>query len=270
MAKAKYTIKLDAFEGPMDLLMHLIEKNKIDIYNIPMAELTSQYLDYLDAMREFNMEIASSFLVMAATLLQIKSRMMLPKPPKEDEEEEPEDPRQELVNRLLEYRRFRLVSQLLDSRQDTQERYVARDPMPLPVHHLPPDSLPIKALWEAFQTLLVVKKELTIPKALVDRETWNIEGQMEKLLSELSRSGGVLPFREAFPSGTRGELIATFLALLELLKLRTITVRQPHPFAEIVIMVRQDNGEDKEDKENMEKEAEQDAAGTRKETGIGK
>lgn len=264
MAKAKYTIKLDAFEGPMDLLMHLIEKNKIDIYNIPMAELTSQYLDYLDAMREFNMEIASSFLVMAATLLQIKSRMMLPKPPKTDEDEATEDPRQELVNRLLEYRRFRLVSKLLDSRQDMQERYVARSPLPLPVHHLPPDSLPVQALFEALQTLLVVKEELTIPKALVDRENWNIEGQMEKLLSALSRSGGALPFCEAFPSGTRGELIATFLAILELLKLRTISVRQPHPFGEIWILIRQD-GDVEESKDQEEKEAKQDGAG--RETG---
>ena len=109
-----YKIKLDAFEGPMDLLMHLIEKNKIDIYDIPIAELTQQYMDYLDASREFNIEIASEFLVMAATLLQIKSRMMLPKPPKEELEDE-EDPRLELVQRILEYRRFKQVSSVLST-----------------------------------------------------------------------------------------------------------------------------------------------------------
>ena len=107
-----YKFKLDAFEGPMDLLMHLIEKNKIDIYDIPIAELTRQYLDYLDKFREFNMEIASSFLVMAATLLQIKSRMMLPKT-KQEETAEEEDPRLELVQRILEYRKFKQVSQVL-------------------------------------------------------------------------------------------------------------------------------------------------------------
>ena len=89
----KYTVRLNAFEGPMDLLMHLIEKNKIDIYDIPMAVLTEQYMNYLEEMQEFDIEVASEFIVMAATLLQIKSRMMLPKPPKEKEEEEEEDPR---------------------------------------------------------------------------------------------------------------------------------------------------------------------------------
>ena len=101
-----YKVKVDAFEGPMDLLMHLIEKNKIDIYDIPIAELTRQYVEYLDRFREFNIEIASSFLVMAATLLQIKSRMMLPKP-EVNEEGEVEDPRLELVARIVEYRKFK-------------------------------------------------------------------------------------------------------------------------------------------------------------------
>ena len=107
-----YKIKLDAFEGPMDLLMHLIEKNKVDIYDIPVAELTRQYLDYLQKFREFNIEFASSFLVMAATLLQIKSRMMLPKTEKLTDEGE-EDPRFELVQRILEYRKFKQVSSVV-------------------------------------------------------------------------------------------------------------------------------------------------------------
>ena len=114
-----YKIKIDAFEGPMDLLMHLIEKNKIDIYDIPIAELTRQYLDYLDKFREFNMEIASSFLVMAATLLQIKSRMMLPKAPQAEGEPE-EDPRFELVQRILEYREMDREHELLIAVQPTR------------------------------------------------------------------------------------------------------------------------------------------------------
>ncbi|MDY3297300.1 segregation and condensation protein A, partial [Selenomonas sp.] len=101
-----YEIHLDAFDGPMDLLMHLIEKNKIDIYDIPIALLTQQYLDYLAAMQRFNIEVASSFAVMAATLLAIKSRMMLPKSPVAADEEEEEDPRKELVERILAYRKY--------------------------------------------------------------------------------------------------------------------------------------------------------------------
>ena len=98
----KYSVRLDSFEGPMELLMHLIEKNKIDIYDIPIAELTEQYIEYLDQFREFNLEIASEFLLMATTLLQIKSRMMLPKPPKSQTTDETDDidPRQELIERI--------------------------------------------------------------------------------------------------------------------------------------------------------------------------
>ena len=111
--------------------MHLIDKNKIDIYDIPIASLTQQYMDYLDRFKEFNIEIASEFLVMAATLLQIKSRMMLPKSPMEEEEEEEEDPRRELVQRILEYRKFKQVSAVLAEMAQTQEQFYARMPMPI-------------------------------------------------------------------------------------------------------------------------------------------
>ncbi|WP_303841814.1 ScpA family protein [Selenomonas ruminantium] len=234
-----YKIKIDAFEGPMDLLMHLIEKNKIDIYDIPIAELTRQYLDYLDKFREFNIEIASSFLVMAATLLQIKSRMMLPKAPKEEGAPE-EDPRLELVQRILEYRKFKQVSQVLGDMAGVQERFVAREPMELPVHHLPPGNLSLRQLVEAFHTVLTVKEELSIPKALVEPEEYSIKDKMENIILLLGRSRGKLLFSEAFRSGTRSELIVTFLALLELMKLRTVTVKQQRSFAEIYICVREE------------------------------
>ena len=223
----------------MDLLMHLIEKNKIDIYDIPIAELTRQYLDYLDKFREFNMEIASSFLVMAATLLQIKSRMMLPKT-KQEETAEEEDPRLELVQRILEYRKFKQVSQVLGDMAGVQERFVAREPMELPVHHLPPGNLSLRQLVDAFRTVLSVKAEISIPKALVEPETFNIKDKMEDIILLLGRSRGRLLFSEAFRSGTRSELIVTFLALLELMKLRTVTVKQQRSFAEIYICVREE------------------------------
>lgn len=233
--KQDYTVKLEAFEGPLDLLMHLIEKNKLNIYDIPIAELTEQYLAYLDQFREFDMEVASSFLVMAATLLQIKSRMMLPRPEAEAEEEE--DPRRELVERLLEYRKFKQVSSVLGEMAGVQERYVAREPLPLPVKHLPPESLPLSRLLEAFNTVLTVKEELTIPEALVTPEAFSIQGKMEDLLALLSRSDGIVLFSEAFPSGSREELIVTFLAVLELIKLHAVTVKQIMAFAEIYICI---------------------------------
>ena len=110
----EYKVKVEAFEGPMALLMHLIEKNQLDIYDIPIAMVSEQYLLYIRAMEEFNIDVASEFLVMAATLLQIKSRMLLPKPPPLEELIEEIDPRQELVERLLEYRKFKYATGLME------------------------------------------------------------------------------------------------------------------------------------------------------------
>ncbi len=229
-----YKIKLAAFEGPMDLLLHLIEKNKIDIYDIPIAELTRQYLAYLDRYREFNIEIASSFLVMAATLFQIKSKMMLPKNEASADEDEL-DPRIELVQRILEYRKFKEVSNLLTDMAVVQERYISREPMVLPVKHLPPANLSLESLLDAFKTVLSLKAELSIPKVLVEPQPYSIKQKMTMIVTLLKRSGGKLLFIEAFETGNKTELIVTFLALLELIKLKSIKVTQQRPFAEIYI-----------------------------------
>ena len=125
---ADLSLKVSDFEGPLDLLMHLIERDKIDIYDIPIAEITEQYIAYLSAMAEFDMEIASEFLVMAATLLQIKSRMLLPKPVPETDEEEA-DPRTMLVEMLIEYRRIKACAAKLTEMKTAAERYVYRRPL---------------------------------------------------------------------------------------------------------------------------------------------
>ena len=222
----------------MELLMHLIEKNKIDIYDIPIAELTEQYIEYLDQFREFNLEIASEFLLMAATLLQIKSRMMLPKPPKVKEEQEYEDPRQELIQRILEYKRYKEVSNVLGDMQAKQERYFTRQPMELPLHHLPPDNLSMMDLLSAFNNVLAMHQELKIPDALVEPEEFTVPEKMELLLSLLNRHNGKMAFEEAFTSGNRSELITTFLAMLELIKIKSIKVWQEDKFSAIYISIR--------------------------------
>ena len=232
--KKDYTFHLAAFNGPLELLMHLIEKNKIDIYDIPIAELTRQYLDYLEAMREMDMEVTSAFLVMAATLLQIKSRMMLPK--KKAEENEEEDPRQELVERLLEYRRFKEVSEVLGSMADLQEHFVGRAPLDLPVRHLPPESLDLNLLLTAFREVMSVKgEEAGLPAAIIRPEPYHIEDKMEEIEALLRERGGRMRFEDAFERGTRGELVVTFLALLELMKQRTVTAQQSHLFGAITL-----------------------------------
>ncbi len=233
-----YKVKLPIFEGPLDLLWHLIQKNKIDIYDIPMAEVTRQYLDYLAKFREFDMDLASSFLVMAATLLQIKSRMMLPRPPKEnDEEEEPEDPRAELVERLLEYKKFREAAELLADMASIEEKSFARDPMPIPSKHTAPDSLPLVLLIKAFRNALKLGDELKIPQVIVQPESYNINDKMARILDMLARREGKAFFEDLAETGSKGELVVLFLALLELIKLKAVTVRQDEVFATIYIFL---------------------------------
>lgn len=235
----KYEVKLDVFEGPIELLMHLIEKNKIDIYDIPITSLTEQYMDYLEQMKHFDIEIASEFLVMAATLLLIKSRMMLPKTHVEEEQEE--DPRQELLQRILEYQQFKQVSVVLEDKAVKQSRFFAREPLEIPVHHTPPENLSVTELWEAFRRLVAVRKELTIPDVIVAQEEFRIEDQMVHILTLLTESEkNEIRFETIFISGLRSELIASFLAMLELIRRHRIVVRQDMLFASIMICLRKD------------------------------
>ncbi len=218
--------------------MHLIEKNKIDIYDIPVAALTEQYIEYLNLFKEFNIEVASEFIVMAATLLQIKSRLMLPKPLKEKPEEEEEDPRRELVERILEYRKFKKISLVLNSMAEEQERFFSREPAKLPVHQLPPEHLSLDVLFEAFRTAVEVREELSIPEEIVAREEYSIQDKMEEILILLQQSAGKISFSRLFHMGTKTEFIALFLALLELIRMKTVYARQADLFAEIYICLR--------------------------------
>lgn len=234
-----YNIKLEAFEGPMDLLLHLIDKHKINIYDIPISDLTKQYLDYLDKMKSFNIEISSEFLIMAATLLQIKSRMLLPKNLVREEENE-EDPRLELVRRIIEYRRFKEVTQILSNMIGADEQFYPREPTPIPDEYLPPENIPLEVLIAAFKTVLQVKEDITIPEVIVTREEYNIEDKMKEVLKVLENFNGKILFSDAFKTSSRGELIITFLAILELIKNRKITVNQKHNFSEIYILMKEE------------------------------
>lgn len=232
---SEYKIKLDAFEGPMDLLMHLLEKNKINIYDIPIAEVTEQYLAYLEQFKEFNIEIASEFLVMAATLLQIKSRILLPKPKKSDEDEEGAelDPRQELVDRLLEYRRFKEVSEVLDQLATDRSKMFFREPEQLLTHYAPLEGLDVNLLVTAFSAVLEANIDDT---ALVSREKFSVQDKMMDIMLLLHKSKQGILFTDAFTrAGTKSELVVTFLALLELIKLKRVRIEQKYSFAPIYI-----------------------------------
>ena len=226
---ADLSLKVSDFEGPLDLLMHLIERDKIDIYDIPIAEITEQYIAYLSAMAEFDMEIASEFLVMAATLLQIKSRMLLPKPAPETDEEEAE------VEMLIEYRRIKACAAKLTEMKTAAERYVYRRPLAEGRINRSIAQYQAGDLVKSLLALLAAGHETT---AFIERQEFSVQEKMAEIVSLLKRRLNGVEFKEVFSStGSRSEKIAGFLALLELLKLNIINITQTEPFAPIYIFL---------------------------------
>lgn len=233
-----YSIKVPVFEGPLDLLLHLIKENKIDIYDIPIALITRRYLEYIDIMKELNLEIASEFLVMAATLIYIKSRMLLPPDPDIDAVPEEEDPRAGLVQRLLEYQAYKEASTTLREREDVWSNAFARPPIDTKELTTAPSELYLFDV-NMFDLLGALKKVITRvpPEAfMISRETLTIKDRIsaiiEKLESELT-----IKFDDVFSSDkTRIQVIVTFLALLEILKLGIVKVFQDKEFGAIWIM----------------------------------
>ncbi len=235
---AELSLKVSDFEGPLDLLIHLIEKDKIDIYDIPIAEITEQYIAYLSAMAEFDMEIASEFLVMAATLLQIKSRMLLPKPAPEAEDEEA-DPRTMLVEMLIEYRRIKnCAAQLLEMKTQAA-RYICRRPLAEGkiTRHIA--QYQASDLVKSMLALIAAGNDVT---AYIERQEFSVQEKMAEIVSLLKRRLNGVEFKEVFRrTGGRSEKIAGFLALLELLKLNVISITQTEPFAPIYIFLRRED-----------------------------
>lgn len=230
------SLKLTAFEGPLDLLMHLIESNKIDIYDIPIVEITEQYIGYLRNLQEFDMELASEFLVMAATLLQIKSRMLLPKEAREDEDEG-EDPRQQLVEMLVEYRRIKKAAQNLRYLKEEADRYASREPMfaNLVERYVP--SYPVRDLLLALANVL--RETGGQPLAYIEPQAFSVQEKMAEILQRLQGSAQGFLLSELFASGKAGEKVAAFLGVLELLKMGLITISQHQAFAPIYIFSKQ-------------------------------
>ncbi|MBQ1249245.1 MAG: segregation/condensation protein A [Selenomonadales bacterium] len=230
-----YQLKLEVFEGPLALLMHLIEKSQIDIYDIPIAEITEQYLAYLKQMEEVDLEIASEFLVMAATLLQIKSRMLLPKKKAEDDTVE-EDPRDELVARLLEYKRYQEVSRALSDMAEARRLFFGRSPLELPRRQEPyPQGMTTDKLVMAFMAVWE-SKQAEEDFVVVRGETVTVQDKMGDILYLLRKCGKTMEFRETLiRARNRDEMIASFLAILELLKLNKIRAEQEQGSETIMI-----------------------------------
>ena len=229
-----YQVKLPVFEGPLDLLLHLIRGNQIDITDIPIARITDEYFQVLTLLHELDLEVAGEFLVMAATLVYIKSRMLLPVEPSVDGETIEEDPRTALVDMLLEYERFRAAAETLAVREDGQRLFFFRS-TPLDI---PPGGGTLEVslldLLAAFREVLSRVDDQGV-LTLVPRLVTTAE-RMVAILDQMALQGSVT-FEALFPSAVdRSLVIATFLALLELLRQGAVRVRQRVPFGEIVIV----------------------------------
>jgi segregation and condensation protein A len=226
-----YNIKIPVFEGPFDLLLHLIKENKIDIYDIPIALITGQYLHYIGMMKELNLEIAGEFLVMAATLIYIKSRMLLP-PDEEASPEELEDPRLELVNRLVEYQRFKEAASDLRKREEEWMKVFQKEPVS------DEEGIYLSDV-NLFDLLGAFKKILdTSPPELVSitKETLTVKDKMSVIMEMLERQEAIR-FEEMFKEGvTRLQLIITFIALLELIRFGLARAYQEKEFGNIWVI----------------------------------
>lgn len=231
--QTSYAVKLPSFEGPLDLLLHLIKKAEINIYDIPIALITRQYLEYIGLMKSLNLAVAGEFLVMAATLIHIKSKMLLPSS-QADEDEDEEDPRAALVMRLLEYQRFKEAAAGLEAREQ-EWREVFRRPG-FTGNHGPTDEINLidLSLFDLLEALRHVMERLPEKKDLeIVVDELSVQGRMEAILDGLGNEGGV-PFTSLFKHDTtRLAIIVTFLALLELIRLRRVRVLQVERFGAI-------------------------------------
>ncbi len=216
------------------MLLHLIEREKVDIYDIPIVTVTEQYIQYLRGMSEFDMEIASEFLVMAATLLQIKSRMLLPRQAAEAEEEA--DPRTQLVEMLVEYRRIKRAASALAALKGQADRYWQRPPM---FANLLERTIAPCTVQDLLQALAGVAAPDGRQEAFIEPQAFSVQDKMADILQRLKlRPQGIL-LNDVFASGQVGEKVAAFLGVLELLKLGLVAISQAQRFAPIYIFAKQ-------------------------------
>lgn len=238
-------VKLENFEGPLDLLLHLIEKAEVDIYDIPIAEITQQYLEYLELMQELDLEVASEFIVMAATLVEIKSKMLLPKPKKEDNSDIEIDPREELVQKLIEYKRYKEFTLLLKDKIQVYEKVFYKSPEPIENYISDFTSITGVSAELLARTLKdIIKKNTTKTKRVYNqiyRDVFTIDDKIKEI-TKLLITRQSFYFEELFREAIdKYEIIVTFLATLEMIKRRLIIVEQQMNFDRILIKRRKIN-----------------------------
>ncbi|HEX7469331.1 MAG TPA: segregation/condensation protein A [Verrucomicrobiae bacterium] len=237
---AEYKVKFEVFEGPLDLLLYLIKKEEVDIYEINLTKLATQFIAHIDLMREFDLEIAGEFLVMASTLMYIKSRELLPvdQQVQVEGEDEGADPRWELIRQLVEYKKFKDAAAQLQTLEARQENVFPRLPGKLEFESAVPAPKPDVSIFDllnAVNGVLQRFKKREGDASDIFEDKWTVSEKIEFILKIISERGGVR-FAELFESAaSRSEVVCTFLALLELIRLKQLICVQPEPFAEIEI-----------------------------------
>ncbi|SKA04918.1 condensin subunit ScpA [Pilibacter termitis] len=243
-------LKLDVFEGPMDLLLHLIQKLEVDIYNIPIAEVTKQYMDTIHAMATLELEVAGEYLVMASTLMAIKSTMLLPTETYEGEfdgeiELDGIDPREALVEQLLEYRKYKFAAQLLQEKKEERESFFTKPPMNVEEFKEEDTLAELQYntidLFLAFHQMLEKRKKRTPKETLIETDSVSIEERMDEIVTAihqrlLSGKKSGFKFEDFFEEdASKGEIVTTFMAILELMKKKQIRIEQEHNYAPILL-----------------------------------
>jgi segregation and condensation protein A len=238
--ESDYKVKLEVFEGPLDLLLYLIKKEEVDIYDIPIERITNQYMEYLTLMQMLNLEVAGEFLVMAATLMYIKSRMLLPVDQQvtDSEAEEGEDPRWELIRQLVEYKKFKDAALQLGQREEQQANIFARQGPDTGIEvdkDIPLAEVSIFDLINAFNDVLKKASAREDFREIME-ERFTVSDKIEEILYTL-RNRSEMIFSELFAgASSRAEVVVTFLALLELIRLKRLKVRQTEAFGEIHVI----------------------------------
>ena len=249
----KWKVNLDIFEGPLDLLLHLINKLEIDIYDIPIKEITEQYLNYIHAMQMLQLDVAGEYIVMAATLMSIKSQLLLPRNESwEDEGEEyaiEEDSFENLQQRLLEYRKIKYASTKLDESRKNREQHYSKPHEDLTHFQqfipLETGELELKDLIGAFGELFKRKEWMEPSPSTIDLEEITVNEKIEWLEKRVFAAKSAIPFRMLFTTPTKKEYVVTFLALLEMMKDNKVTIEQAQSFDEIYLLrVQEEKGLD--------------------------
>ncbi len=242
-ARQSVTVKLERFEGPLDLLLHLIKRDEIDIYDIPIARITQQYLAYIELMRALDLDIAGEFLVMAATLMRIKAKMLLPTPAIGEEEDEG-DPREELVQRLIEYRQFKEAADTLKDREAERRLLFERGMVPGEDEAGPLPLAPASLfdLLDALNRVMARIPEQAVYE--VQGELYDVDDKMSLIASTVAERGEVSFTELLLRCRARLEMVVTFMALLELVKLAQVAVIQTENFADITIVARMPEGDE--------------------------